>query len=397
MSSSNSQSVSAASAASSNAPMWRAAWVVTAVFILSNAATPLYGHWRAEFGFGAATQATIFSSYVLGLLGTLLVAGQLADHFGRKAVLVPALIVAMVADVLFGIAVNVPMLMLARFLLGGAIAVIVSAGMANVVENASEARKREASLIASIAMVFGAGLGPFYAGLLAQFLHNAVPLVFGLQLVLLALALACVSMLPRRATPQKHFRVRLPSVPREHVAHVWRGISFFGPGLTGTSFVLSLGPNLFASALHSNSPLIAGGTAFAMFMTAVGVQMVARRYSLRATFIASGCATILSMTMLWLSVQTASVGWLVGAALMAGAGQGLGQLGGLTAIALNVPAERRAEANGLMNMGGYVPAGLLPIAAGVAIDRLGLLPGVSLLAGAIGVLAVLALTMLRRR
>lgn len=381
----------------SPAPMLRAAWVVTAVFILSNAATPLYGYWRAQLGFGAATQAAIFAVYIVGLLAALLIAGQVSDHFGRKPVLLPAIVGAMVAAVLFEMAHSVAVLMVARFLTGVAIGGIVSAGMANVVDSAGDGHKRQASLLASIAMVLGAGLGPFIAGLFAQYAASPVPLVFGMELVLLLAALACVIVLPARELPQTAFRPRLPSVPAGTGGYVLRGVAFFGPGLTTTSFVLSLGPNLFAAALHINSPLIAGCTAFGMFMMAVGAQIACRRVAIQRTFALSGFATAASMLTLWASVTTASAAWLVVAALLAGMGQGLGQLGGFTLIALHIPANRRAEANGLMNMGAYIPAGLMPVGAGVAIDRLGLVPGVTILSGVIAALTALALLWICRR
>lgn len=59
---------------------------------------------------------------------------------------------------------------------------------------------------------------------------------------------------------------------------------------------------------------------------------------------------------------------LILSALLAGAGQGLGQLGGLTLIGLHIPTTSRAQGNALMNIGGYVPAGILPLVAGYLID-----------------------------
>ncbi len=59
-----------------------------------------------------------------------------------------------------------------------------------------------------------------------------------------------------------------------------------------------------------------------------------------------------------------------------------------TLISLHVPDTRRAEANAVMNMGGYLPAGLLAVSAGYAIDFLGLSTGTAMFA------AVLALSAL---
>ncbi|WP_339436758.1 MULTISPECIES: MFS transporter [unclassified Pseudomonas] len=91
-----------------------------------------------------------------------------------------------------------------------------------------------------------------------------------------------------------------------------------------------------------------------------------------------------------------SVTWLIASALFAGAGQGLGQLGGLTLIADNVQSERRAEANAVFNMGGYIPAGSIPVLTGYLIDYFGLDTGITFLAGIIGCLGCLALTQLHK-
>src|SRR5712692_6806907 len=74
--------------------MWTAAWIVTAVFILSNSATPLYVHWQREIGFSAGTLTVIFAAYIVGLLAALLTAGQLSDRYGRKVVFLPGLTAA---------------------------------------------------------------------------------------------------------------------------------------------------------------------------------------------------------------------------------------------------------------------------------------------------------------
>ncbi|WP_211336359.1 hypothetical protein [Nocardia tenerifensis] len=74
---------------SANGIVWLAAWPVMAVFVLSNAATPLYVVWQRELGFSSGTLTAIFASYIAGLLGALLVAGVVSDRVGRKPVLLP--------------------------------------------------------------------------------------------------------------------------------------------------------------------------------------------------------------------------------------------------------------------------------------------------------------------
>jgi MFS family permease len=362
-----------------------AAWIVTAVFILSNSATPLYVHWQRQFAFSSATLTLIFASYIVGLLGALLVAGQLSDRLGRKAVLVPGLLIAMAACGLFATAASVAVLAAARFLTGVAVGVIVSAGMATVVDVGGPDRKRQASLAASVAMVLGAGLGPLLAGMLAQVMDGPVWAIFGIELTLLATALAVIIAMPLPARPRGRGSVpakrwHLPSVPAQNRLDVALGIAVFAPGISATSFVLSLGPTLLSGLLHVNSPLVAGGMACLMFMSATGVQFAVKKLPIRMVLLLGAAATALSMAAMIMAIHAAAPALLLAAAVLAGMGQGLGQLGGLTSIGTKVPDEGRAQANSLLNIGAYIPAGLLPVATGFLIDRAGLATGATTLA-----------------
>ncbi|WP_342655645.1 MFS transporter [Pseudomonas sp. F3-2] len=377
--------------------VFRTAWIVVAIFMLSNAATPLYSAWQDALGFSSGVVTVIFACYIVGLLLTLTVAGQLSDHYGRKALLLPCVVLAIIAACLFDQAGSIGVLMFARFLTGVAVGLVVTGGMANVVEHAAPHRKPFASLIASLAMVAGAGSGPLLAGVIAQYCADAIHTVFRIEIVILCIALLALLNQKNLKLGTGAFKARLPKVQNQHLGVVLRGIAFFGPGITSTSFVLSLGPKLIGTFMGVNSPLATGSMAFAMFFMAVVVQLIAKRFSSRVVFSLSGVATLSSMGVLWIALQTHSVTWLVVSALLAGAGQGVGQLGGLTLIAQNVPAQRRAEANAIFNMGGYVPAGAIPVLTGYLIDFFGLGVGITSLALIIASLAGAALLMLWRR
>ncbi|MFD2238217.1 hypothetical protein [Aureimonas populi] len=125
-----------------------------------------------------------------------------------------------------------------------------------------------------------------------------------------------------------------------------------------------------------------------MFLTATGVQFLARSFSVRTIFLLGAGATVLAMAGIEIAVAASSAVALIVAALLAGSGQGLGQLGGLTLTGLHVPGERRAEANAVLNIGGYIPAGLMPMATGFAIDWAGLATGSACFALALAAIAV---------
>lgn len=67
-----------------------------AIFMLPNSPTPLYVYWQQQMAFSAGMLTVMFALYITGLPGTLLLVGQLSDHYG-KPVLLPGLFAALVA------------------------------------------------------------------------------------------------------------------------------------------------------------------------------------------------------------------------------------------------------------------------------------------------------------
>ncbi|MGF6882960.1 putative MFS family arabinose efflux permease [Nocardia sp. GAS34] len=354
--------------------VWLAAWPVMAVFVLSNAATPLYVVWQREIGFSKGTMTVVFACYIVGLLGSLLVSGVTSDRLGRRAVLLPAIVVAIIACLTFAMATNVAMLMIARLFTGIAVGAAVSAGMAAVTDVAGPQRKPLAALLASCAMVFGAGTGPLLAGILSETLPAPTVTVFGVEIALLVTAALVVVRMPvtRPAAGGTRSWIRVPGVPSGQRGRLVLGIAVFAPGITATSFVLSLGPALLSGLLGTSSPIMAGAMAFGMFVTATAVQFAVRALPQRTIMIASAAATTLAMITLIVAITVGSIPGLLASALLAGSGQGLGQLGGLSLLNTAIPTRRLAEANAAFNIGGYIPAGLLPVIAGYLSDAAGL-------------------------
>jgi MFS family permease len=271
--------------------------------------------------------------------------------------------------------------------------------MASVVDLSGVHRKRAASLAASVALVLGAGLGPLLAGALAQTLSEPVIAIFTAELAVLASAFLVASTLPLKRVSshaEEGWRLRLPTVPQQNRLHLAFGIAAFAPGITATSFVLSLGPSLLSKLLDVTSPLVAGGMACIMFLTATGIQFAVKRLRIRTIVLIGATATTLSMISIAIAVNLSYAVLLVAAAILAGAGLGLGQLGGLTLIGIHVPARRRAEANAVLNIGGYIPAALLPVCAGYLVDWTGLAAGATTFAAVLGLVATMAGLFVRR-
>lgn len=370
--------------------VWAAAWPVTAVFVLSNAATPLYVLWQRDIGFSKGTLTVVFAFYIVGLVGSLLVSGVVSDRIGRRPVLLPALALALIACLVFATATSVTALIVARLCTGIAVGAVVSAGMAAVTDVAGPGRERVGALLASCAMVFGAGLGPLLAGVLSETLPAPTVTVFVVEAALLGTAVVAVLRMPvsRPAARERGPWVRLPRVPHGNGRELVLGAAVFAPGITATSFVLSLGPSLLSGLLGTDSRVVAGAMAFAMFLAATGVQFAVRRLSRTLVLAVGAATTALSMVTLVVAVHVLSAPVLVASALLAGAGQGMGQLGGLSLLNTAVAPQRLAEANAALNVTGYLLAGSLPVAAGYLSDAVGLTDGTTVFGAVLLILAV---------
>ncbi len=135
--------------------------------------------------------------------------------------------------------------------------------MAAVTDVAGPECERIAALLASCAMVFGAGLGPLLAGVLSETLPAPTVTVFVVEAVLPATAVLAVLRIPvrRPEEPGKGARLRVPGVPRGIGRQLALGMAVFAPGVTATPFVLSPGPSLLSGPLGTISRIVAGAVA----------------------------------------------------------------------------------------------------------------------------------------
>src|ERR1019366_25258 len=97
-------------------------WIVAAAFVAVMAIgalpTPLYVLYERRDHFSGLIVTVIFAAYALGVVASLFLAGHISDWFGRRRVLVPAILINMAAGLIFLIWPAVPGLILARFVSG---------------------------------------------------------------------------------------------------------------------------------------------------------------------------------------------------------------------------------------------------------------------------------------
>jgi MFS family permease len=327
-------------------PALGAATVLMLMFMGATLPAPLYLIYRDELHFSQVTLTLIYAVYFASAVLTAFFLGRLSDQVGRRAAILFAIGVSLISTVLFVFADSIPVLFLARILSGFAISLAAGAGTAWVAELCDN-RCTGASLTAGFTLA-GLGLGPFLAGILAQFTREPLTLPF-LALMVLALAAAVITLLvpetmkrPVRRLRELSLRPRI-GVPRALIA------AFTAPAITVFAtfsllgFYSALTPSLLEQALHLHSHAISGGIIFELYAVAALVLVLTQWLGARAAMLAGLALLIPALALLALAPRDHSLPLLLVGSAVGGAAVGLGYRGSLQLINELAPGTHRAE------------------------------------------------------
>ncbi|TFY86017.1 MFS transporter [Pseudomonas nabeulensis] len=334
----------------SSNPSHRSSLVFLAITLLtflaaSSAPTPLYHLYQEGLHFSAGMLTLIFGVYAISLLAALLTVGSLSDHLGRKPVIFAALVLDMLAMLLFINEGSVAWLIAARTLQGFA------TGMATAVLGAAllDTDRQQGPLVNSVAPLLGMACGAMGSSLLVEFAPLPTQLIYWTLFGLMLLQAVYVWRLPETVS-------RIPGalaslrptlhVPPQARRALWLSLPVDIAVWAMGGFYLSLAPSLVRAATGSTSNLIGGG--LVAVLTLSGALMI---FSLRnrpadkvlrlgASLLAVGVALILT------AVHSASLPLFFIATLVAGSGFGAGFLGALRSV---VPLALPHERAGLMS------------------------------------------------
>lgn len=236
---------------------------VAAIFVwflaASSAPSPLYVVYQERFAFTETTLTLVFAVYVLALIAALLVVGALSDHVGRRPVLVGAILLEIVALVLFLVAGDVTTLLVARVVQGVATGAATTTLPATLVD--LEPVRGRAGLINGVSPLAGLGFGALGCGLLVEYAPAPTQLVWAVLIAGMVLAGLVVVAMPetidRRpgALASLRPRIGVPSrIRRPFVAIVPVLIASWALG----GLYLSLGPSVAAGLFGLHSHLVGG-------------------------------------------------------------------------------------------------------------------------------------------
>ena len=325
---------------SNRASLWFLAITLLSFLAASTAPTPLYQLYQEQMQFSAATLTLIFGVYALSLLVALLTVGSLSDYLGRKPVIFTAVVLNILAMLLFIHADSVTWLISARVLQGFA------TGMATAVLGATllDTDRERGPLVNSVAPLTGMAIGGLGCGVLAEFAPAPLHLTYWLLLALFVMQALYVWRLPESVSRQTGVWASLrPTlhVPLQARSTLWRVLPLNTALWALGGFYASLAPSLVRTATGSTSNMIGGATVAALTLT--GALMI---YSMRnrpagKSLLLGASLMPAGVLMVLLGVHSASLPLFFLGTLVAGCGFGSGFLGTLRSLVpLALPHER---------------------------------------------------------
>lgn len=321
--------------------------VIFTLLVGANLATPLYPLLQANLGLSPLGITTVFASYVLALVSTLMIAGHWSDHIGRRAALILAVLAGLAGGAVFAQAEGLAALAAGRALQGVAVALATGASAAALRE-LLPSRPEWASRFTLLASAGGVAAGPVIGGALSLLpgpttapyvVHSAV--LAGMLVPLYLLRARPAIKPPSGPRPIKALAPRRPSVSAEARGAFWlaSAVGFLSFAVFG--FCLSLAPGYFGQAVQVDSRPLIG----ALAGLTLGASALSQLLAIRGRYVVPAGLAVLGMSMLFLA---AAVAWsspllLVLASISAGLGQGVAFNTVFNDVAGKVEASRHAQ------------------------------------------------------
>lgn len=249
--------------------------VAVAIFLITHAANlqiPLYGTYAKIAGFGSSISAIAFSTYVAGLLPTLILLGGASDRVGRKTVILVSLLFACVATFLMIAQPNIYTLFITRVLQGIGVGLITGTGTAYLSTLMPQNAKKVAAYV-SLTTSLGFSSGALFTNVVLSYSHSLVPFSYWVVFILILGCIGLAINIPEQTTTSGTL-IRLPSFPP---GAIWAGLAI----ALAWSLAGIVGVILPAQLAQYGLPNWSGPMLFIIVITGVLFQPVARRMEAR--------------------------------------------------------------------------------------------------------------------
>jgi MFS family permease len=341
----------------------------------ASAPTPLYVVYQKEWGFTDTTLTGIFAVYVVGLIGSLLVLGALSDHVGRRPLLAAAIALEAVAFVLFIIAGDVTVLLVARVVQGIATGAAFSTLGATLVDLNPPHAPGRAGLVNGVAPISGLALGSVGCGALVQFAPAPTHLVFALLLVGIGFAGLVIARMPETSARRPGAvasLIPILGIPARLRPDVFGIVPIIVASWALGGLYLSLGPSVAAGLFGLHNHLI-GGLVVTLLCGAGALTAFALRAWPTDRILWISAITLSGGTALtFAGVEAHTVALAAAGTVVAGVGFGGSALASFGTLARIAAPGERSELLAFALVIAYLAFSLPALAAGYASTRFGL-------------------------
>jgi MFS family permease len=360
------------------APRRVAFWLVALAFLVTmlgtTLPTPLYVLYQQKLHFSALMITIIFAVYAGGVLVALLLFGRASDELGRRRVLIPGLACSALSAVAFLASQGLALLFVGRVLSGFSAGIFTGTATAALVDLAGPGSAQRATLVATAFNMIGLGLGPLLAGVLAQLAPLPLRLPFWVDLGLVLVAIVAVLTMPETVEHSEHPRLHIsrPDLPAQMRPTFIRAATAAFAGFAVLGLFTSVAPSFLGELLHHRSHALSGAVVFALFGASALGQVVLTGPFGRSALSAGCVGLIVGMGLLVGGLALKSLALVIGAAIVAGLGQGVSFRAALQAVNTEAPAERRGGVDSSFFIVAYTALALPVIGEGIAANSLGL-------------------------
>ncbi len=280
----------------------RVAFGLFAIAYGTNVSTPFLVTYRERLDLTVWQSQTIFTVYVVGILATLLVAGPLSDRIGRRAVVLPAGLLSIVASLVFIPGRNsFALLLIGRFFLGVVSGAALGVAAAWLQEVAGRGAEQRAAVLTTLLTFAGFGGAPPVSALFEVL--DLAPLVspFLVHVALMAVGLIVLWPVPdpRPRVPGGRLRVDLgvPAASRRRFLTVVVPAAVWVFGFPSVGFALL--PVLVGEFVSSGVVVIAAAcgalTAFAGLLARPILARVPVTRALPLALLGGACGYLLGL------------------------------------------------------------------------------------------------------
>ena len=326
-------------------PWMRVSSALLAVAWGGNEFTPLLVMYRTVEGHEQVAVDMLLAAYVLGIVPALLIGGPLSDRHGRRALMIPAPILAMVGSILLAMgAGSLVLLFVGRVFSGLALGLGMAVGTSWIKELSDRPYEEHPERVsgarrASLSLTAGFALGAVIAATLAQFapLQTVLPYVINLLICLPAVLLVAGAPETRYASAPHGSLLSDLKIPATRQHRFWFVVAPSAPwvfGCAASSYAIL--PALMADVVGPDY-----GIAFSGLMCLVGlgcgffIQPLGRHLdrdgSIRSLAVGM-VAVILGMLTAVASAATLNILVVLAASAVLGCGYGLVLVSGLQEV-----------------------------------------------------------------